>query len=108
MNNLIKIILEAIPILIMITLIPFIKNDYFLLLIYIMVIAVSLFIKYQKKEYMLLILGFISMTIFEYIFISTGVETFNRKSLFGIMPVWLPVLWAYAFIAIKRGINIIK
>ncbi len=41
----------------------------------------------------------------EYFFISTGVETFIRNSLFGVMPLWLPILWGYGFIAIRRGVE---
>jgi hypothetical protein len=48
------------------------------------------------------------MIFFEYLFISTGVETFNRNSLFGIMPLWLPLLWAYAFVAIKRSVILLN
>jgi hypothetical protein len=48
------------------------------------------------------------MLISESIFISTGVEKFERNSLFGLMPIWLPFLWAYGFIAIKRAVHIIE
>ncbi len=47
------------------------------------------------------------MIISEYLFIKTGVETFTRNSLFGLMPLWLPFLWAYAFVVIKRAIKIL-
>jgi|SRR3989344_3417706 len=107
-NKIIKILIQAMPILLMIILIPFIKNDYLLSIAFIVIISVSLLIKYEKRDYLFLIFGLIVMTITESIFIKTGVETFNRNTLFGIMPIWLPILWAYAFIAIKRGINIIR
>lgn len=48
------------------------------------------------------------MLISEYFFISTGVEIFLRHSLFGIMPVWLPVLWAYGFVVISRSLKILE
>ena len=48
------------------------------------------------------------MAIFEVIFISTGAETFNRVSLFGLMPIWLPFLWGYGFIVIKRSIEVLE
>ncbi|MBU0626560.1 hypothetical protein KKH82_03935 [Patescibacteria group bacterium] len=48
------------------------------------------------------------MIFAEYFFVSTGVETFNRRSFMGIMPLWLPVLRAYAFVAIKRAIVILN
>ena len=102
-----KIIIEAIPILIMIVLIPLVKNDYLLTLAYLLIIAISLYIKYEKNDFLFLIFGFIIMLIFDLIFFMTGVETFARNSLFGLMPLWLPFLWAYAFVTIKRSIGIL-
>src|SRR3989344_5683364 len=96
---------NLIPILLMIVLIPFIKNDYILTLAYILIILVSFIVKYNKKEYLFFLFGFIGMIVSEYLFISTGVETFNRNSLFGLMPLWLPFLWGYGFVAIKRSIE---
>jgi len=48
------------------------------------------------------------MILVEGLFISTGVETFNRNSLLGIMPIWLPIIWGYGFVSIKRLIEIIE
>lgn len=47
------------------------------------------------------------MIISEFFFVSTGVETFVRNTLFGIMPIWLPFLWGYGFVDIKRAIQIL-
>lgn len=91
----------------MIGLIPVVANDYWLTLAYIVIIFVSLRIKYHKRETLIFVSGFIVMIISEYIFISTGVEKFIRNSLFGIMPLWLPFLWGYGFIAIKRAVHIL-
>lgn len=107
MNKLLKILIEAVPVLAMMALIPVIKNDYYLSLVFILIIAISFYIKYERNEYKIFIFGLIALTISEYLFILTGVETFNRNSLFGIMPLWLPILWAYAFIVIKRSILVI-
>ncbi len=98
------IILNFIPILIMIGLIPIIKNDYFLALAYIVIIAVSFAIKMIKRELLIFIVGFVALTFSETIFVSTGVETFTRRSLFNLMPLWLPLLWGYSFVAIKRAV----
>ena len=103
-NPIIKILLNALPLLLMILFIPFIQSDYTLLLIYILIISILLFIKYEPKEYIYFVFGFVVITFFEWVFVSTGAEIFQRKSLFGIMPIWLPILWAYSFIAIKRSI----
>ncbi len=102
-----NIFINTIPIISMVGLIAIIKNDYILTLLYIMIIAVALFFKYEKREYVFLVFGFFIMIISEYFFISTGVEVFMRKSLLGVMPLWLPFLWAYGFLAMKRAINIL-
>jgi len=102
-----KIFLNTIPLILMILLIPFVINDYILALLYVLIISISFIIRYEKKDYVFLIFGFAFMIISEYFFISTGVEVFRRNSLFGIMPIWLPLLWAYAFVAIKRAIVIL-
>lgn len=107
-NKSLRILLNAIPIILMIILIPIISNDYLLTSIYILIIIVALLIKYEEKDWVFLVFGFFIMTISEYIFISTGVETFTRNTLFGLMPLWLPFLWAYAFVAMKRAIIILN
>ena len=109
LNILKRIFFEAIPILLMILLIPFIKNDYLLALIYTIIILASFKIRYITDEYKVFIAGFILMPVFEFVFIKTGVETFQRNSLLGFMPLWLPFLWGYGFVAIRRvSIYIIK
>jgi len=106
-NKITKIFINLIPILLMIGLIPVISNDYVLTLVYIVVIAIALFIKYEKQEYIFLLFGFFGMMIAEYIFTSTRVEVFVRDSLFGLMPIWLPFLWGYSFVVMKRAIKIL-
>lgn len=107
-NKILQIFLNAIPIILMIILIPIFKNDYVLTGIYVLIIIVSFAIKYEQRDYLFLIFGLIIMIIFEYLFISIGVETFQRNSLFGLMPLWLPILWAYAFVVMKRAIIILN
>lgn len=108
MKKLKVIFLNFVPVLVMIGLIPLISNDYLLCTAYVAIILISLAIKYEKKEIYIFILGAVMLTVSEYFFISTGVETFLRHSLFGSMPLWLPILWGYAFIAIKRGVLVFE
>jgi len=108
MNKFSKIILNAIPILVMIGLIPLVRNDYILTGIYAAIIIVALLIKKERNDLLVLVFGFFIMIASEYLFISTGVETFERNSLFGLMPLWLPFLWAYGFVAIKRSALILN
>ena len=108
MNKIINILLNLIPIILMLILIRIMENDYLLTLIYILIIILSFIFKYETKDLLFLFIGLIVMTIGKYFFIKTNVETFNRNTLFNIMPLWLPFLWAYVFVTIKRSINILK
>jgi len=101
------ILLNILPVLLMIALIPLIKDDYALAVAYIVIIVAAFRIKRESKDFLVFSVGLVLLAISESIFISTGVETFNRVTLFGLMPIWLPILWGYAFVAIKRVVLII-
>jgi|SRR3989338_7604314 len=107
-DKIINIILNAIPILVMIGLIPVIQNDYFLMIFYVAIIFISFLVKKEKGDIFVFFFGFFVMILSEMVFINTGVETFVRNSLFGLMPLWLPFLWGYGFVAIKRGLKILE
>jgi hypothetical protein len=100
-----KILIEVMPVLIMIGFIPLVLNDYLLMSVYILIICIAFYLKKERKEFLIFGVGFVVMIISEYIFISTGVETFQRNSLLGVMPIWLPFLWAYTFVVMKRVIK---
>lgn len=102
------IFLNALPILGMIGLIPLIRDDYALALIDVIIVIASLLIHRETNDLFVFILGFVVMIVCEYLFVSTGVETFDRRTLFGFMPLWLPIVWGYGFIGIKRGVKIIE
>lgn len=108
MQKLYAILINFVPILFMIALIPLIQSDIFLTAAYILIIGIAFFFQYMKNDGLIFIFGFVMMTISEYFFISTWVEQFIRNSLFGIMPLWLPFIWGYGFVAIRRGISIIE
>ena len=92
----------------MIGLVSLVKDDYLLAGTYVGIIILALLIKRTKNDLTIFIFGFVIMTIFELTFITTGVESFTRNSLFGLLPVWLPFLWGYGFIAINRSVNILN
>jgi hypothetical protein len=102
-NKILRIGLNLIPVVVMIALIPFVKNDWLLLAVYLIIIAIALVIRIEKKEAQILLFGLVLMTLAEIFFVKTTVEFFIRDSLFGLMPVWLPLLWAYGFVVIKRS-----
>ncbi len=108
MQKVLKIFYNTIPVILMIGLIPLVQNDYLLTIVYIAIISIFLkLISARKTDFIVLIFGFVIMIISEYFFISTGVETFTRNSLFGLMPLWLPFLWACGFVVIKRSVVVI-
>ncbi len=91
----------------MVGLIPIIKNDYLLALADVAIVIISLSLHREAKDLKIFLFGLIALTISETIFVSTGIESFIRTSLFDLMPIWLPILWGYGFIAIKRAVLII-
>lgn len=107
MNKSLLILLNALPVLVMVGLIPFIGNDFILAGTYIAIIIAAFAIRRGRNDAVVFLFGLFAMTLSEYLFISTGVETFQRNSLFGLMPIWLPSLWAYGFVAIKRAVQIL-
>lgn len=108
MRKAIAIFINSIPTLVMIGLIPVVENDFFLAALYIVVIFIAFKIKRERTELQVFFLGMLIMIVMEYIFVSTGVETFVRNSLFNMMPIWLPLLWGYGFVAIKRSVRVLE
>lgn len=108
MKKFTEIFYNALPILGMIGLVPLVLNDYLLAIICAVIIVVAFLVKRMRYDFMIFAVGFFTMILVEALFISTGVETFNRNSLLGIMPIWLPVIWGYGFVSIKRLIEIIE
>jgi hypothetical protein len=96
------------PIVLMIALIPYVKSDAFLAVLYLLIIGLMLLYRYEKHDLLALLIGIVVMTLSESFFISQGVEIFAHTSLFGLMPIWLPLLWGAAFIAIKRILKFLQ
>lgn len=103
----IRLFMIGFPALVMIVLIPYIRDDFVLAGVYIFIIAISA-MRYTRHDFLFLAIGFVVLFLSELLFISTGVESFERRSLFGVMPVWLPLLWAYVFVVIKRSVVIVE
>ena len=97
-----QICLYFITIVAMIGLAVFVENDHVLTVIYLGVITITFVVKKERADLLILSVGFLGTLIGEYLFVSTGIETFNRTSFMGIFPLWLPFLWSYIFLAMKR------
>lgn len=101
------IFIYCIPIVLLIGIIPFVQNDYLLTVIYLVSALILLSIKSEKNDVLAFFFGLIGLTISEIFMVGTRVEIFVRNSFFGIMPLWLPFLWAYAFVIIKRCLRVL-
>ena len=97
-----QLVFISIPILVMIAFIPLIENDILLSAIYVSILLATLKLSGDKKELLFFVLGFALLALSEMFFVATGVETFHRDALFMNIPIWLPILWGYAFIMIRR------
>jgi hypothetical protein len=108
MRKILSISLLVLPIVAMIGLIPLVQTDVTLAIIYMVFSFALLLFRPERNDLVAYGIGLIGITLSELLFVSTGVETFTRQSLFGLIPLWLPLLWAYAFVTIKRGLRIIE
>ncbi len=102
-----RIALYSLPLFLMIALIPLSHNDYILAGVYFLFACIYLMVKPEKINALVYFVGLTAMTLFESIFLLTGVETFTSKTLFNIMPLWLPFLWAYGFLVIKDSLLVL-
>lgn len=100
--------LNAAPIIIMIALITLVQDDILLAALYAAIIIALLAVRNERADLIAFFFGLFIMTFFEWLFVNTGVEVFSRDSLFGVMPLWLPVLWGYGFVAIRRSVTLIS
>lgn len=108
MRTLYDLLLTCTPLLLMLGFIPLVENDYYLAGIYLAFGLVYFYNHNTKETIIVYTTGLIAMTIFESIFLKTGVEVFIRNSFLGIMPLWLPLLWAYGFLVIKDSLKALK
>jgi len=108
MKKVFPILREALPITVMICFIPIVTDDIVLTVIYLGIIGATFTFRYEKRDWVFLVFGFFIMSVSEYFFVHTGVETFERRSLLRCMPLWLPVLWGYGFVAMRRAIVILE
>ncbi|MEK6886585.1 MAG: hypothetical protein AABW88_02015 [Nanoarchaeota archaeon] len=94
---------ELIPIIIgKILLVFFWKNNILLTALYAIIILVSFKIKYEKREWAILLLGaLVGLSIELWAVNVVGFQTFTGTAA-GNIPLWMPLTWGYGFIVIKR------
>ena len=103
-----RIVTSVLPVMVMIALIPLVRNDIVLSGVYTLFIAATLLIRQDRKDYVFLSVGMVIPTIGEILFVSTGVESFSRDILVFGIPIWLPLLWGYVFLMMRRGVTALE
>lgn len=102
-----KIIQQIWPLVIGLVFLWFVKNEIITTIGILLVILITFKIDYHKKEFYWLLIGIITGTICElggdYFF---KLQFWADGAFFGI-PLWLPLLWGYMFVIIRRIGNIV-
>lgn len=81
---------------------PFIHNELYFTIVVVLILLISLKIKYYPGEWKLFFAGLIIGFCFEALAgLIYRMQYWENASLFGI-PVWLPIFWGYGFIFIHR------
>jgi len=106
MNKLTKILKELITLGVIIIFLFFFRTEIAITLLAILGIGLTFFIKYHKKEYLVLLFGIFMGIIFEIIGNFWLGQNWPEASFFTI-PIWLPLTWGYGFVIIRRIGNIL-
>ena len=108
MNNIKdNVLIQLLPLFLVLGLFLFTQKELFIVIGMVLLIGLSFAIKYYANEWKLLLAGIILGFVFE---IGGDLiykaQYWNNASLFGI-PFWLPLMWGYGFIFIRRIGNIL-
>ena len=103
MNKLSKVFIETLPILFGILLsYLFWQNNILLFIIYLVLTLGLIYFHKDKAEFVIFAYGILIGAIVEVIGTQiSGYQSFTKPDLGGI-PMWLPVVWGYGFVAMKR------
>ena len=97
-----KSVVQGIPIILMVIFISlFWQNSILLGTLMLITIIGSLLIRYDNGEIKLMIIGGIIATVVEIIVVIATGERFANPIFLGI-PVWIPLIWAYGLVTLRR------
>ena len=103
MNKIAKVFIETLPILFGILFsYLFWQNSFLLFAIYIILSVVLILWRGDNSEFTIFIYGIIIGGLVEVIGTQvSGYQSFAEPDFLGI-PIWLPIVWGYGFVAMKR------
>jgi len=102
-----SILFQLIPLFLVLVIFFFTQKEFYVTLGIILMIGLSFFIEYNKNEWKVFLFGIVLGFLFE---IGGDLiykaQYWENASLFGI-PIWLPLMWGYGFVFIRRIGNIL-
>ncbi len=102
-----EIVIQLLQLIIVFIILTFTRNELIFTLVIAVLLLVNFKIKYNKNEWGLFLIGCLVGFIIE---VALGkiyrMQYWQQDSLFGV-PVWLPLLWGYGFVFIRRIGNLI-
>ena len=109
MSKLTKVFIETLPILFGILLsYLFWKDNVLLFIIYLVLTLGLIYFHKDKTEFVIFAYGILIGVIVEVIGTQiSGYQSFTKPN-FGGIPMWLPIVWGYGFVAMKRIGFVIK
>ena len=102
-----KLLLQLLFLVLALLIIWFIRNEFFISLLMVILLGISFKIEYHKNEWKLLLIGIVAGLVLE-----VGgdlvykLQYWQTGVLMGI-PLWVPLLWGYVFLFARRIGNII-
>jgi len=102
-----KILKEIWPLLLGLVFLWFVKNEFLIFIGLLLIIGISFKINYEKNEFYWLFIGIITGITLEiggdYFY---KLQFWTSGSFFG-LPLWLPLLWGYIFVIVRRIGNLV-
>ena len=106
-NKFLEILLQVFLLILGLVVIWIIRNEIIISFAIIILLLLSFKIRYYKKEGLLFLTGAVTGFTLEIVSdLIYKLQYWQEGSLFGI-PIWLPILWGYGFIFIRRIGNLI-
>lgn len=106
-SNIKEAVIQLLQLIAVFVVLTFTRNEIIFTLVIAALLLVNFKIKYNKNEWGLFFIGCLAGFIIE---IALGkiyrMQYWQQDSLFGV-PVWLPLLWGYGFVFIRRIGNLI-
>ncbi len=102
-----SILLQLIPLFLALTIFLFTQKELYVTTGIIILILISFKIKYYEGEWKVLLFGIITGLLFEIAGDAIyKLQYWEKASLMGI-PLWLPLMWGYGFVFIRRVGNLL-